>query len=137
MIRRFNELNLHDCRLTAVALEPAGNDDRDVLRLSLDLVAGEQADQWRPAQLTFRGCAAARVHIDTFSKRACSDAISDSSCELAAETRDDVLLEHSSFRQQYQPIDSLVAFTIDLCPPSGSLVVVARDFDLEYLPTRV
>jgi hypothetical protein len=132
VMRRFNELNLSDCRLMAAALEPGPAEERDVIRLALDMVAGAHADEWRPAQLLFHNCAAIRFHIDTFFKRSVSDTISGTSCELAWEVRDDIMLEHSPFREKFQPTDEMILFRVALCPPSGELLIVARDFTFEY-----
>jgi hypothetical protein len=104
VVERFNRINLSDCRLTGISLESAGS-ARDSVRLSLLLVAGEQANAWQPAEFVFRDCAAIRFHVDTFFKKACSDTIMASAATQASELREDILHERSAFREKYQPLE--------------------------------
>ena len=130
----FNSLNLHDCRLLGIEISPARSSRMNVVRLQLELLGGDRADQWRSAQLTFVECAGFVAKVDLWGKRVCRDAIAESMCgPLSAEIMD--ILDTGTWRQQEQPLESLLMFTIVLCPPGGELRIVAADFELSESTT--
>jgi hypothetical protein len=125
---RFNQLNLSDCLLLYVHVDPA--EPYDEVSLGLSLISGPHADQWKPAVLRFIGCAAVRMHMDMWAKSVCAHNIGGSEAESVAGDASELLTSLNDFRERDQPVASLVTFRIDLVSPSGELAIVARDFAL-------
>ena len=99
----------------------------DEVHLDLDVLSGADARGSSRASLRFLGCAALATSVDFWAKLVCGDVIADATCEpLSAETA--AALEQNPRRELDQPLGSLLTFTIGLCPPSGELRIVARDF---------
>ena len=128
-IQRFNATNLHDAQLTAVAVEQRQEAWTATVRLELLLVAGAHAEAWQPATLTFVDCDSIEMDVDFYSKHACGDAVASGHCAFDAE-RIGQLKEGDPVRARVQELDEFLLFTITLCPVSGSLRVLARDFSL-------
>ena len=124
---RFEELNLHDCRL--LFLQSRQRTRAAEVRLTLELLSGAKANEWKPAYLTFYDCAFLSASIDFLAKRVCEDAIVDVSCTFVSE-EDMRQLEQYRQPDTEDPVVNLLQFCIMLCPPSGELRIVARDFSL-------
>ena len=126
---RFEELNFHDCRLLKINVERGAKAATEDVHLDLQLLVGVNADDWAPARLTFLACASIEANVDFWAKRVCGDAIAETTCEHLSELSS-ARLEKHPLRDQEQPFDKLLVFSIILCPPGGELRIIARDFVL-------
>jgi hypothetical protein len=126
---RFLQQNYSDCLLLSLRTEKSELAKGDRLYIELKLVAGEHADQWVPATLTFSTLAFARIDVDFWAKVFCGDAIDEATCEYGEEEAERFLEEHP-FRRGKQDLSDFLLFTIKLCEPSGTLAIFAKDFAL-------
>jgi len=79
-----------------------------------------------------------RFTIDLESKRLCSDDISQASCEkdspVKSKIEEKISQEPLQIRpDRERPLDEYYLFRIQLIPPGGEMIVVAKDFDLVIL----
>jgi hypothetical protein len=132
MAGRVAALNLADCRLLQLRVIEPGPGGGQRVATSLLVVTGENADEYRPATLTFERCAALRMAVDFWVKHACGDTIEDFTVRSDRDAVLGVLHDSSPVRERSQPASSLYAFTLALCSPSGDVLVVAEDFSVSY-----
>src|SRR6185437_4037181 len=129
---RFRSLNLHDALLLGIIIQGAGADDDEEIRLSIEMVVGRNADQWKPAELRLVGCVQTSISLDLWAKRQCSHMIGDGHCTYDREWVRQRQIEEP-IRQRAQRLENILKFTIDMCPPGGTLDIFARDFQLNWL----
>jgi hypothetical protein len=72
------------------------------------------------------------------SKRLCSDNVSQASCEkdssIKSQIEEKISQEPLQIRpERERPLDEYYLFRIQLIPPGGEMIVVAKDFDLVIL----
>jgi len=129
--KRFNEVNFHDAQLLGVAIEQSGNSRSARVNLKLQLVTGARAGAYdrRPATLSFVDCAELSMNIDFWTKSMLGDSIDHASCRFDSE-RIAELSRSDPPRARSQPLNELLVFTIALCPVSGEMNVLARDFEI-------
>lgn len=124
---RFNAMPWHDSKLLGLALLRTGGGDE--INLSLQL----RADDGRvtPAEIVFKDCGYAETNIYLEAKRLCADDIAEAECNLSSDWKDFV-----SQPGPYDPVrggrhlEEHLHFRIDLCPPGGSIDILAKNFAL-------
>lgn len=132
--QRFGLLNLSDCRLLGIRIGHQAGAKFDEVHLELGLITGENADQWVPGRLSFLACASINVDMDVWAKFHCSDMIADATCRRDTGYAAALALEDPK-KSEWQSLNALLLFEINLVQPSGKVRVFARDFVLTKLPT--
>ncbi len=133
ILTRFNAVPWHDAALTALSISYTSEEEgaENQVRLSVGLDEGA-----RPVEVIFRDCAYIEADVYLACKTMCSDAIDDAVCYESSEWKDEVTAPGP-----YDPIqggrglDEYLHFSIYLCPPSGTIQILARDFSLEEMPS--
>lgn len=126
IIKRFNAIRWHDSELLGLSLHREGSEEQ--VKLSLQLVEG---DTLAPATVTFRECVYVEAEINLPAKQMCSDAISGADCYSSSDWKNAV-----SEPSPYDPIrgdrqfNDYLHFKIGLCPPGGTINILAKDFVL-------
>lgn len=127
-MQRFNSLFLHDSKRVSVSVFRVQEDDR--VKLSLELLGKDGS--LTPAQIVFHGCAYVQTDLNLAARLMCSDDISNAKCYESSDWKAMV-----SEPSPYDPIqggrgfEKLLHFSVSMCPPSGSINILARDFSLE------
>ena len=133
--QRFEELNLHDSQLLNITIEQKESDRTAQVRLQLLLVTAWLQNgkyEQRPATLTFVDCAELAMNVDFWNKYPMGHAIDHGSCHFDA----DRVAPFAQLEPSSNPghrMDGLLVFTIVLCPESGEISALARDFDLSFV----
>jgi hypothetical protein len=132
--KRFAELNLHDSQLLNITIEQKESDRTAQVRLQLLLVTAVlqsgKYDQ-RPATLTFLDCTELSMNVDFWNKYPMGHAIDDGSCHFDADRAAPFAQFESPSDPSYR-MDGLLVFTIVLCPESGEINALARDFNVSF-----
>ena len=121
----FNRLFWHDSKLRAFHL--FHRDDVDDLVMDIELISGVERKHV-PMAIVFEAIAFFICDMDVDGKRVCSDDISSAGCYAESDLKTEIQKE----RLQYEP-DSLrdyFHFSFSLCPPGGSINVIAAGFKL-------
>lgn len=126
--RRFNTIQWHDSKLLGLCFYKA--DDEELIKISLNLL--EKDGSLTPAEIVFRESAYVEADVYLHAKSMCADDISSAECRLSSEWKTrvsepkpfDVILGGRGFEQHLH-------FRFTLCPPGGTINVLARDFSLE------
>lgn len=127
-IPRFNSLFLHDSKLVGVSLFKADEEDR--VKLSLELL-GEDGS-FTPAEIIFKECVYFQTDLYLAAKSMCADGISNVKCYETSDWKSMV-----SKPSPYDPIqggrgfENHLHFSVSMCPPGGTINVLAKDFSLE------
>ncbi len=127
-IQRFNSISWHDSKLVGFSFFKFEEEDR--ARLSLELL-GEDGSL-TPTEIVFKECVYYQTDIYLAAKSMCSDAISSAKCYESSDWKN-VISEPSP----YDPIrggrgfDDYLHFNVSLCPPGGTISILAKDFSLE------
>lgn len=129
IVDRFAELNLHDSRLLKISIERRAEALTEDVHLDIALLSGEEGDSGAPARLTFLDCAAIELTIDFWAKHFCGDAIGDATCGQVTDAIA-ATLDRDPARDRRQPLSELAVFSVRLCPQSGTVRIIARDFTL-------
>ena len=127
IVERFEQIRWHDSKLLGLSLYRAGGEEQ--IKLLLEL-AGEDGRTF-PADITFLCCSylAASVYLDA--KRLCADDIADAECKSSSDWKNSV-----SKPGPHDPIlggrhlEGHLHFRISMCPPSGDIDILAKDFAL-------
>ena len=126
--QRFNSISWHDSKLVGFELFKSEEEDR--VRLSLELL-GEDGSL-TPTKIVFNDCVYCQTNVYLAAKSMCSDAISNAKCYESSDWKRGV-----SEPSPYDPIrggrgfDDYLHFNVSLCPPGGTISILARDFFLE------
>jgi hypothetical protein len=127
-IQRFNNIRWHDSKLRGLCFYGAEGEER--VKISLELLGKDGA--LTPAEVVFKGSVYTEMDVYLTAKRMCSDDISSAECYLSSDWKTtvsepspfDIVLGNRGFEQYLH-------FRISLCPPSGTINVLAMDFSLE------
>jgi hypothetical protein len=119
----FNKLLWHDSKLRTFQL--FRRDDGDELILEVELIHGPDR-KLTPMTVVFEEIAFFICDIDVDAKRQCTDDISNAWCSPESE------LKTKKKQQQLSPdeLQSHFHFHLSLCPPGGSLDIIAPRFRL-------
>lgn len=131
VLRRFEELNLHDSELMSVSVEQAEAERSARVHMRLLHVTDAADGQYdlRPATLSFIDCTEISMSIDFWNKSMMGHAIDHGSCRVDLE-RIAHLARDDPPRARSERLNELLVFTIVLSPISGEITMLARDFEL-------
>jgi hypothetical protein len=120
---RFEAIPWHDSVLSSlqVGANAVKSDQRVVIELDLLLVAGREQWTWQRTRITFASVLEIKVDLDLVAKDQCGNSIFGVECDVV-----DTASGGPSDGRPHR-------YSIVLCPPSGSIVLVARSFKLEPL----
>lgn len=127
-VQKFNSIRWHDSKLVGFCLYKAEGEDR--IRLSLELLAADGS--LNPTEIVFTDCAYFAADVYSEAKSMCADDISNAKCYESSEWKSMV-----SKPSSYDPIqggrgfEERLHFSVSLCPPGGTINILARDFSLE------
>jgi len=130
----FEAIAWEDSKLLDVLIQHDETDEFEhTVELRCLLLTGRGANEMVHGILRVRGCRAIRLDIDLLGKASCSNDIASASCRQG--TRQWVeLVEQTKARFDISPekgqFDNLYAFDINLVPPGGRVVILAREFEL-------
>jgi hypothetical protein len=127
-IERFNNLRLHDSKLVGLCFYKVEGEDR--IKLSLELL--EKDGSLNPAEMIFKECAYFEADVYLEAKSMCADDISGVECYESSDWKTsvsepspfDVILGGRGFEEHLH-------FSVSMCPPGGTINILARDFSLE------
>lgn len=126
-IQRFNAISWHDSKLVGFCLFKVEEEDR--VKLSLELLGKDGSVA--PAEVIFSECVYCQTDIYLAAKSMCADAISNARCYESSNWKHGV-----SEPSPYDPIqggrgfDDYLHFNVSLCPPGGTISILAKDFSL-------
>jgi hypothetical protein len=127
-VQKFNSIRWHDSKLVGFCLYKAEGEDR--VRLSLELLAADGS--LTPTEIVFTDCAYFAVDVYSEAKSMCADDISNAKCYESSDWKSMV-----SKPSPYDPIqggrglEEHLHFSVSMCPPGGTINVLAKDFSLE------
>jgi hypothetical protein len=127
-VEKFNSIRWHDSKLLGFCLYKAEGEDR--VRLSLELLAADGS--LTPAEIVFTDCAYFAADVYSEAKSMCADDISNAKCYESSDWKSMV-----SKPSPYDPIqggrgfEEHLHFSVNMCPPGGTINVLAKDFSLE------
>ncbi len=127
-MQRFNSLFLHDSKLVGVSVFRVEEEDR--VKLFLELLSEDGS--LTPAQIVFRECAYVQADINLAAKLMCSDDISNAKCYESSDWKV-MVSEPSPFDpiQGGRGFEEHLHFSVSMCPPGGTINVLAKDLSLE------
>ena len=126
-MQRFNAIPWHDSKLVGLGFYRAGEEDQ--VKISLELL--EASGALTPAEVTFKECAYIEAEVYLEAKRMCADDIADAECSPSSDWKKAV-----SAPGPYDPIrgdrhlEEYLHFRISMCPPGGTIDILAKDFVL-------
>lgn len=127
-IERFNSLFLHDSKLVGVSLFKVEEEDK--AKISLELL--DEDGTFTPAEIIFKDCVYFQIDSYLAAKSMCGDAISNAKCYGSSDWK--IMVSEPS---PYDPIrggrgfEEHLHFSISMCPPGGTINVLAKDFSLQ------
>jgi hypothetical protein len=137
---RFNQLSWHDSKLRGICIQRNGERQFDEVTLDLELYSDRQPEGYRRRQAiaTFADCRYIRLAFDLENKRLCGDDISQALCEkdcpLKQQIEDKITQEPLQVRpEKERPLMDYYVFKIQLIPPGGEMIIVAKNFDHTFL----
>lgn len=127
-VQRFNSLFLHDSKLVGMSLFKVEEEDR--VKLSLELL-GEDSSL-TPAEIIFKECVYFQIDFNLAAKLMCANDISNAKCYESSDWKS-MVSEPSPFDpiQGGRGFEQHLHFSVSMCPPSGTINILARDFSLE------
>jgi hypothetical protein len=132
---RFSQVYWHDSKLLNISLikdlELRQYDlELDInLRLSGAIEPRERARR----KVSFRDCRIVQINLDLLGVLLCGGDIGGATCHQDARKLEESMRNMvSSFdlRQETKPIESCLGFKIQMIPPGGDIVVLARNFEI-------
>ena len=127
-IQRFNAIRWHDSKLVGLCFYKVG--EEDWVKLSLQLV--DEDGSLSPAEVIFKECVYCQTDINMAAKSMCGDDISSAKCYESSDWKRAV-----SEPSPYDPIqggrhfDEYLHFNLSMCPPGGTISILANNFSLE------
>jgi len=127
-VQRFNSISWHDSKLVGLSFYKAEGEER--VKLSLELLGKDGS--LTPAEIVFRECAYFQADVYLEAKSMCADDISGAGCYESSDWKravsepspSDVILGGRGFEEHLH-------FSVSMCPPGGTINVLAKDFSLE------
>jgi hypothetical protein len=128
-IHRFNAISWHDSKLVGLSFYRKGEEEQ--IKVSLEIL-GESGDL-RPAEIVFRECAYVEAEVYLEAKRMCSDDITDAECSPSSDWKK-AISEPGPYDviRGDRHLEEYLHFRISLCPPGGTINVLAKDFALAF-----
>ncbi len=127
-MQRFNSLFLHDSKLVGVSLFRVEEEDR--VELFVELLGKDGS--LTPAQIVFKECVYFQADFNLAAKLMCSDDISNAKCYESSDWKT-MVSEPSPFDpiRGGRGFEGHLHFSVSMCPPSGTINILAKDFSLE------
>ena len=129
-MERFNAIRWHDSKLVGLCLYRVAKEER--VKLSLQLLG--EGGTLTPADVIFKECVYIEADVYLEGKRLCADDISSRQCYPSSDWTKSLLERNSNFlliRKPGHNFEGYLHFRLYLCPPGGTINVLARDFSLE------
>ncbi len=127
-IQRFNNIRWHDSKLRGLCFYSAEGEELVKLSLELQGVGGVLM----PAEVIFKESAYIVADVYLEAKSMCSDDISDAECSKSSDWKSTVskpsLFDITRGNRRFE---ELLHFRISMCPPGGTINILAKDFLLE------
>jgi hypothetical protein len=126
-IQRFNTISWHDSKLVGLSFYRKGEEEQ--VKVSLQIL-GERGDLTL-AEIVFRECAYVEAEVYLEAKRMCSDDITDAECSPSSDWKKAISKSgpYDVIRGD-RHLEEYLHFRISLCPPGGTINVLAKDFIL-------
>ena len=126
--QRFNSISWHDSKLVGLSFYKVEGEER--VKLSLEL-PGEDGSL-TPAEVIFKECVYLQADVYLEAKAMCADDIAGAGCYEVSDWKSavseprpsDVILGGRGFEEHLH-------FSVSMCPPGGTINILARDFSLE------
>jgi hypothetical protein len=138
--RRFNELPWHDSELRCISANYSiGSDNRGghyevFLRVNLQARNNvESKEQFLPVEIRFFQSRIFHADLDLLGVKYCGGDISGAKCSEESEymrRTDETRIASFDLNQDENTLVGLRHFHIYLCPPSGEIDIIARDFEI-------
>jgi hypothetical protein len=127
-IQRFNSILWHDSKLVGLSFYKSECEER--VKLFLELLGNDGS--LRPAEIIFKECAYFQADVYLEAKSMCADDISGAGCYESSDWKSavsepspsDVILGGRGFEEYLH-------FRVSMCPPGGTINILAKDFSLE------
>lgn len=121
IIERFNAIWWHDSKLLALSFYRTVLEEQ--LRISVQIIG--EGGALTPAEIVFKECTYVGLEVYLAAKRVCSDDISDAHCHATSEW-----IKTLSAQNPYDSFEGYLHFRISLCPPGGTINILAKDFSV-------
>ena len=138
--RRFNDLPWHDSELRGVrvnySVNANGHENRYEVILNVDLRSTEIApaqERFMPVEIKFSQARIFHADLDLLGVAYCGGDISGAKCEEKSDfmrQTDETRISNFDLPQDERPLANLKHFRISLCPPSGQINIIAKDFEM-------
>lgn len=133
IIERFNAIRWHDSKLLGLCFYRAVEEEQ--VKISLALLGKGTA--LTPAEVTFMECVYVEAEVYLEAKRMCSDDISSAECYASSDWKK-AISEPGPYDvirgdRHFEPY---LHFRITMCPPGGTINILAKDFALESTVPR-
>lgn len=127
-VQRFNSISWHDSKLIGLSVYKIKGEER--VKLSLELLGRDGS--LTPADIVLTECAYFQGDLYLVAKSMCADDISWAECYESSDWKTsvseprpyDVILGGRGFEDHLH-------FSVSMCPPGGTINVLAKDFSLE------
>jgi hypothetical protein len=127
-MQRFNSISWHDCKLTGLCFYKADGEDR--VKLHLDLL--EKNGSLASKEIIFRECAYFQADVYLEAKSMCADDISGAKCYESSDWKSAISKPSpSDVIQGGRGFEEHLHFSVSMCPPGGTINILAKDFVLE------
>jgi hypothetical protein len=137
--RRFNDLPWHDSELRGVRVNYSGSanghENRYEVILNVNLRSSSIADaeeRFTPVEIKFSQTRIFQADLDLLGVAYCGGDISGAKCEEKSDfmrRTDETRIANFDLPQDSEPLADLKHFRISLCPPSGQIDIIAKDFE--------
>jgi hypothetical protein len=141
--RRFNDLLWHDSELRGVRVNYSanaiGHENRYEVILNVDLRSSKIAavqEHLEPVEIKFWQARIFHSDLDLLGVAYCGGDISGARCEEKSDfmrQADETRIANFDLPQDEEPLAGFKHFRISLCPPSGQINIIARDFEVVKL----
>ena len=130
---RFNRYPWHDSKFLTMHFVHEGDKSTGDLVLDLMLLEPKSGSaSFQSAQLVLKDCTIIDIKLDVEAKAACGHDIAGAHCERHSAFMQQ--LERGELKHEANPFDGFVHFRLMLCPPSGEVHAIARDFEMRMSP---
>jgi hypothetical protein len=128
IIERFDAIRWHDSKLLGLCFYRTEQEEQ--VKVSLVLLG--EGTAMTPAEGTFIDCVYVEAEVYLEAKRMCSDDISSAECYISSDWKKAVsepgLYDVIRGDRRFEPY---LRFRITMCPPGGTINILAKGFALE------
>jgi len=138
--RRFNDLPWHDSELRGVRVNYSangnGHENQYEVILNVNLRSSNIAaaeERFTPVEIKFSQARIFHADLDLLGVAYCGGDISGAKCEEKSDfmrQTDETKITNFDLPQDKEPLTGLRHFRISLCPPSGQIDIIAKDFEI-------